>query len=132
MFTSFLQSDEIFVHSSLIIHYSFFRAHSPDGIARIVGYEQASIGKHKGAHRTSVCLVLALVGHEAREKIFGRTRGLAIGKRHEGHFVAGKFRAVPRAVLTNEGAAMVSFRKSILCVKSKAETSSVRAHCHVG
>src|SRR6185369_1412326 len=98
---------------------------APDRIADVVRDQKSAAFVHHHADGTALRVAVSI--EEAGEHILGHSLRPAILERHEDHLVAVRDRAIPRTMLTDEGAAPVLRGQQRPLVEGQPERSSVRA-----
>src|SRR5437764_14673165 len=84
----------------------------PDDVSAVVRDEQRAVRQHCEPDGSSIYLGLRFVGDETRQEVLRWAAGTTSLEGHEDHLVAREPRAVPGAVLADEGAAAVALRES--------------------
>src|SRR4030095_1190045 len=104
----------------------------PNLVPPIVGHQQRSIFAHERADRPAPGATGTSFGDDPpRQKIFDRTRRLAVLERNKRDSIAGKFRSIPRSVKPDERTVSITLRKLRAGIKRQADGSRMRRQQNV-
>src|SRR6185295_9875766 len=96
----------------------------------VVRDQQRAAAIHGDTDRPAIGVMLIV--EETGEDVFRRAARLAVRKRHIDHFVAAWRTAIPRTMLTDEGAATIMRAECVGGVERQTKRGSVRAERIIG